>query len=194
MSTYTNQLKKNGGDEWGSVTSSNQFFVMLKPGVHPKTINKLFPAFRKSHAKNDYLTTANFLQPLLDIHFNNDFDNFDQRLGHKPTMYGLLAVGAFLLILGCINFINLTTAQAAKRAKEIGIRKTMGSSRSHLVFQFLSETLVITVLATLFSIGLVPLILQIFSDFIPDGLHFNITQQPGIFVFILLLILVFSTC
>ena len=69
------------------------------------------------------------LQPLSDVHFNADYDNFDQRLAHKPTLYSLLAVAAFLLLLACINFINLTTAQASQRAKEIGIRKTMGSSK-----------------------------------------------------------------
>jgi len=194
LPTYTRELKKHGGDEWGSVTSSNQFFVSLKAGVDPKHIDKLLPAFRKKHTKNAYLDTDNSLQPLLDIHFNNDFDNFDQRQGHKPTMYGLLAVGAFLLLLGCINFINLTTAQSAKRAKEIGIRKTMGSSRSYLILQFLSETLLITIIATIVSIGLTPWILKIFSDFVPEGLHFSLSQQTSLFVFIPLLIILVSIC
>ena len=192
LSTYKQHLKKNGGEEWGSVNSASQFFVLLKPGVNPKTINKLFPAFRKAHSKEAYLDTENFLQPLLDLHFNNDFDNFDQRMGHKPTMYGLLAVAGFLLVLGCINFINLTTAQSTKRAKEIGIRKTMGSTRGHLVLQFLSETFMITIFATIVSIGLTPWILKIFSDFIPDGLHFDLMSQPNLFLFIPVLILVVS--
>lgn len=194
LSTYAQELKKNGGDEWGSVNSANQFFVSLKPGVNAQNINKLLPAFRKKHSKNAYLDTDNFLQPLLDIHFNNDFDNFDQRQGHKPTMYGLMAVGAFLLLLGCINFINLTTAQSARRAKEIGIRKTMGSSRSHLILQFLSETFLITIFATIVSIGLTPWILKIFSDFVPDGLHFDLSSQTKLFVFIPLLVVLVSLC
>jgi predicted permease len=194
ISTYAQEIKKNGGDEWGSVTSASQFMLLLKPGVNPNTINKLLPAFRKAHAKDQYLDTENFLEPLLDIHFNNDFDNFDQRAGHKPTMYGLLAVAAFLLLLGCINFINLTTAQSARRAKEIGIRKTMGGSKSQLVLQFLGETFLITVFATIVSIGLTPWLLRVFSDFIPDGLHFDFSIQNKLFLFIPLLIIVVSLC
>ena len=93
--------------------------------------------------------TQHFLQGLSDIHFNADYDAFEQRQAHKPTLYGLLAVASFLLLLGCINFINLTTAQAAQRAKEIGIRKTMGSGKAQLIFQFLSETFLLTFLATI---------------------------------------------
>jgi ABC-type lipoprotein release transport system permease subunit len=72
------------------------------------------------------------LQPLSDIHFNADYNTFSKAQASKPTLYSLLAIAAFLLLLGCINFINLTTAQAAQRAKEIGIRKTMGSSRKQV--------------------------------------------------------------
>ena len=81
------------------------------------------------------------LQPLSDMHFNTLYAGFEQRIAHKPTLYGLLAIGIFLLLLGCINFINLTTAQATQRAKEIGIRKTMGSSRRQLIFQFLGRNI-----------------------------------------------------
>jgi putative ABC transport system permease protein len=194
ISTYAKDLKENGGEEWGSVNSASQFFVKLDKGADPKKIDSQFPAFRKAHTKSEHLDTENFLQPLSDIHFNQDFDNFEQRLGHKPTLYGLLAVGAFLLLLGCINFINLTTAQATRRAKEIGIRKTMGSSKGNLVLQFMSENLLMTIIATIVSILLTPWILKIFADYIPEGLHFELSKQPGLFVFIPLLILLVSIC
>ncbi len=190
VSTYAQDLKRNGGDEWGSVNSASQFLIKLGNGVDPKKIDKQLPILRKAHlGKTETLDTEHYLQPLKNIHFNQYFDNFNQRLGHKPTLYGLLAVAGFLLLLGCINFINLTTAQASQRAKEIGIRKTMGSSRGHLVFQFLSETLLMTIAATIFSLLLTPWILKIFSDFIPEGLHFQLAKQPDLFLFIPLLIL-----
>ena len=91
------------------------------------------------------------LQPLSDLHFNGDYGGYTNALANKPTLYSLLAVAAILLLLGCINFINLTTAHAAQRAKEIGIRKTMGSSRKQLIFQFLSETFLLTFTATILS-------------------------------------------
>jgi predicted permease len=193
LPTYSEQLKKtNGWDEWGSVSSSSQFFIKLKKGIDTARINKQLAVLRKKHEKNAYLATEHFLQPLNDIHFNSDFDAFDHRQAHKPTLYGLLAVALFLLLLGCINFINLTTAQAAQRAKEIGIRKTMGSSKRQLVIQFLSETILLTSLATIVSVLLTPWILKVFSAYIPEGLHFNLFNQPNLLVFIISLILVVS--
>ncbi len=131
------------------------------------------------------------LQPLNDIHFNLDYGVFDEsRQAHKPTLYSLLAVAAFLLLLACINFINLTTAQASQRAKEIGIRKTMGCHRRQLIFQFLAETFVLTLMATVLSIALTPFLLKVFADFIPPDFHFNLIKQPGIIAFLIVLIFV----
>jgi predicted permease len=193
LPTFISQLKQNNSwDEWGSVTSSTQFLVKLKKGVSVGSINGQIAAIRKKHEKEAYLKTDHFLQPLSDVHFNSDFDAFDQRLGHKPTLFGLLVVAAFLLVLGCINFINLTTAQGSQRAKEIGVRKTMGSTRSNLVSQFLTETFLLTIAATLLSLVLTPIILKIFADFIPPGLTLNMLKQPVIIGFILLLIIIVS--
>ena len=194
LPTYSESLKKkNGWDEWGSVSSSSQFFLKLKKGTDTKKIDAGLAILRKKHAtKNDYLATDHFVQPLYDIHFNHDFDAFDQRQGHKPTLYGLLAVAAFLLLLGCINFINLATAQAAQRAKEIGVRKTMGSSKNQLILQFLSETFLLTLVAAFLSVAITPWILKIFSDYVPEGLHFNLSEQPHVILFIVLLILTVS--
>jgi putative ABC transport system permease protein len=193
LSTISDQLKReNGYGEWGSVSSSYQFFVKLAKNTDTAQINKQLAIVRKKNEKNAYLSTDHFLQPLNDIHFNSDFDAFDHRQAHKPTLFGLLAVAAFLLILGCINFINLTTAQASQRAKEIGIRKTMGSSKRQLVTQFLFETIVLTSLAAIVSIILTPWLLKIFASYIPPGLHFNLWNEPGVFVFILSLIIVVS--
>ncbi len=105
-------------------------------------------------------------------------------------MYGLLAVAGFLLTLGCINFINLTTAQASQRAREIGIRKTMGSSIRQLMIQFLTETFFITLISMLISILIAPLLLKVFADFIPKDLHFDVWQQPTLLWFLLLLTLI----
>ncbi|MFI5130541.1 MAG: ABC transporter permease [Chitinophagales bacterium] len=193
LSTFSEQLKRNNGwGEWGSVSSSSQFFIKLKKGTAPKTINDQLAVVRKKHEKDAYLSTEHFLQALGDIHFNSDFDAFDQKQGHKPTLYGLLAVAAFLLLLGCINFINLTTAQSSQRAKEIGIRKTMGGSKRQLVMQFLCQTILLTTLATIVSVLLTPLILNLFSAFIPEGLHLDLWRQPHLIGFIVVLILVVS--
>lgn len=193
LPTFSEQLKKlHGWSKWGNVDAASQFFVQLRKGVDSSRINKQLAVVRKKNEKEAYLATDHFLQPLNDIHFNSDFDAFGHRQGHKPTLYGLLAVAAFLLILGCINFVNLTTAQASQRAKEIGIRKTMGSSRKQLVVQFISETILLTTLATIVSVLITPSLLKIFSAYIPEGLRFGTFNQPDVFVFVILLIFVVS--
>ena len=193
LSTYREHLKNNNGwNSWGSVSSASQFLIKLKKGIDTASINQQLAVLRKKHEKDAYLATDHFLQPLSDIHFNSDFDAFDQRQAHKPTLLGLLAVAAFLLILGCINFINLTTAQGAQRAKEIGVRKTMGGTKGSLVIQFLTETFLLTSVATVLSLLLSPLLLKIFSDFIPPGVSLEMIKQPIVIGFILALILIVS--
>jgi putative ABC transport system permease protein len=181
--------------DWNGLTSRSQFFVRLTPNTRPARIEQQLIRLRKKYAgedSNSHNYTVHALQPLRDIHFNSSYDNFSQRLAHKPTLYGLLLVALFLLVLGCINFINLTTAQGARRAKEIGVRRTMGSSRQQLIIQFISEAFLLTLTSTLLSLALVPWLLFIFSDFIPPGLHFDLLHQPHVQLFLAALIPVVS--
>ena len=190
---YTSRLKPEGFGQWGYVNSADQLFVRLAPGTKPATVNAQLTKILADNSKpdpRDHFSSIVRLQPLSDIHFNLDYGVFDQsRQAHKPTLYGLLAVAAFLLLLACINFINLTTAQASQRAKEIGIRKTMGGHRRQLTFQFLAETFVLTLAATILSIILTPFLIKIFADFIPDDFHFSLFSQPGVIAFLGILVL-----
>src|SRR5690606_469208 len=103
-------------------------------------LNTLLRKYNANAAKDEGNFITFRLQPLSDIHFNTAYAGFGQRTASKKVLYGLLVIAAFLLVLACINFINLTTARATQRAREIGIRKTIGSSKRQLVWQFLSET------------------------------------------------------
>lgn len=187
-------LTPDDWEAWDNINSETQVFFKLSANATPADIaSQINSLYKKYHKPNpdDQSTTKYLLQPLSDLHFNGDYDNFDQRLAHRPTLYGLLAIAAFLLLLGCINFINLTTAQASQRAKEIGIRKTLGCSRKQLVFQFLSETFLLTLLATILSVLITPILFKAFGDFIPEGLHYNF-MQPDILLFLFLLTIVIS--
>ncbi len=186
ISSASLENKTNTG---GNNDLLSQLFIRLSPGSTTLQIqNQVGHLFKKYYPDlgNKVISTYE-LQPLSDLHFNNNYSAFTNRLAHKPTLYGLLAVAAFLLLLACVNFINLTTAQASQRAKEIGIRKTMGSSKAQLIVQFLGETFLLTLIATIVSVAITPLLLKVFSGFIPEGLQFNLTQQPGIILFLLLL-------
>ena len=153
-------------NNWGGTSPESQLFVKLAPKTTIAHIEKqLNDILRKNNPSTttsaDHLQKFN-LQPLADIHFNPNYGTFNGRVADKTTMYELFAIALFLLLLGCINFINLTTAQSVQRAKEIGIRKTMGSSRQQLVFQFLSETFFITLIAVIISAVMAPVILKTF--------------------------------
>jgi putative ABC transport system permease protein len=195
---YTTRLKPGGFGKWGWTNSADQLFVRLTPGNSAARMDEQLNRLWKKDNPPDPNdrgggTMTVHLQPLADMHFNTDYGVFDQsRQAHKPTLYGLLAVAGFLLLLACINFINLSTAQASQRAKEIGIRKTMGSHRRQLTFQFLTETFLLTLLATGLSIALTPLLLNVFGDFIPEDFHFNLLQHPLVVVFLLGLVAVVS--
>jgi putative ABC transport system permease protein len=186
-------LASTSFDGWNSTNGASQLFVKLSPGTSIAKVETAMNAMINSHEKKgpgDNSKSECKLQPLSDLHFNGDYGGYTNALASKSTLYSLLVVAAILLLLGCINFINLTTANASQRAKEIGIRKTMGSSRKQLVFQFLSETFLLTFTATILSVLLAPLILKAFSGFLPDGLHFKEIAKPAIILFLVLLVIV----
>lgn len=188
----TARLRPDNWDSWNNINSADQIFVRLTAGTKPAVLSPLLThvSYKYRDPKDEAENKVQLLlQPLSDLHFDTDYGGFDEgRTAHKPTLYGLIAVASFLLLLACINFINLTTAQSAARAREIGIRKTMGGHKRQLAFQFLSETFVLTLIATVLSIALTPLLLEVFHDFIPKDFHYTLFQ-PAVLVFLPALII-----
>ena len=177
--------------EWGNFTDASECLFELTPGTQRAAVDSQIVRLWKRHVGepapgNSY---GWHLQPLSDIHFNPHYTPFFHRTAHKPALYGLMLVAAFLLALGCINFINLTTANASRRAKEIGVRKTFGGSRQQLLLQFLGETFLLTILSLALSLALTPWLLRAFSDLLPADLHFDMLHQPAFWLFIMLLAL-----
>jgi putative ABC transport system permease protein len=187
-------LRPRDWEQWNNTNGASQLLVKLSAGTSvaqlEKSIYGLYDKYRTKENDNDSHSASYILQPLSDLHFNTNYSGYTKPLANKSILFSLLAVALFLLLLGCINFINLTTAQAAQRAKEIGVRKTMGGSKKQLIIQFLSETFLLTFIATIVSILVTPLLLKSFSAFIPADLHFNIGEQPSVIIFLLLLTVV----
>lgn len=172
-------------DQWGNTNSSWTVLVKLPKGGDTASINRqLQAAFQLHNGKQEGWKRV--LQPLSAIHF----DEATGGSASRTTLVSLSVLALFILLLGAINFVNLSTAQAMKRAKEVGMRKILGSSRWALIVQFLKETYLITTISTLFSLILVPFILILFKDFLPEGLTFHNMWQPQLFVFLPLLIAV----
>jgi putative ABC transport system permease protein len=193
LTLETARLRPQNFNNWASANGASQLYVKLAAGASPDKIQKAITALYNRNAPKqpgDNYEVNFILQPLHDIHFNPKYNTYSIPQAHTTVLLGLLAVALFLLLLGCINFINLATAQSAQRAKEIGIRKTIGGSKKQLVFQFLTEAFLLTCIATILSIILTPFILKAFSGFVPGAVQFNILQQPGILLFLSMLIII----
>ncbi len=177
-------------DMWNSTNSNTQLLVKLVRGVSESNINKQVTAVFKAHDTDpDDAKNLHRLQPLSDVHTNLDYGGSV----NKSTITNLILLAIFLLLLGAINFINLSTAHAAERAKETGIRKTLGSKKSQLVWQFLSETFLLTLFTAIISVAITPLLLKAFTGFLPNGLQFDyLFSQPIVWVFLVILIFTVS--
>lgn len=158
----TSPFIANNRTSWGNNFLMNM--VELNEGVSmesfSKTISKL-NTDKDNTLKNQFL----FLHPLKKWHLNNDFKNWVNVGGRIEYVKLFGIIGIFVLLIACVNFMNLSTARSQKRAKEVGIRKTMGSHRIQLITQFLSESMLTTILAFLFSLCLIVLLLPYLSEF-----------------------------
>ncbi len=148
-------------------------YVKLARGVKPAPVaaqmNQIGAQRVPGDPKHAYLLA---LQPLANVHFNSEYSG-GNRKADLPTLYGLAAIAIFILILAAVNFVNLATAQSLQRAKEIGVRKVLGSSRKGLIAQFLVETGLLTVLAMVIAAVMVWPVMRFFQEYVPVGVRFN---------------------
>lgn len=172
-------------NDWESTSGNSQLFVKLEEGATEQNLeNQLTLANAKATAMNkDGSFKAGYKsQPLSELHFNTELGVFDGggQPANKSTLTILITVAALLLIIAAINFINLETAQAATRAREVGVRKVLGSTRGQLIYHFLAQSILITTLATLLSLPISEFALLFFSDFIPTGVTLSLAQGSTI--------------
>jgi putative ABC transport system permease protein len=182
----------NDGDNWGNF--NNFTYVLLKPGVSAEAFEKkLLPMYDKYMAPifAKYNVTMKYgVQPITAIHLTSTLEGEPEELGSMSYIWIFSAVAFFMLLIACINYMNLTTARSARRAKEIGIRKVAGSTRKQLVLQFLSESVMTALVSVLLSVILVILLLPIFNTIAGKAFTmgtllkpFNIVLLIGILLF-----------
>jgi putative ABC transport system permease protein len=146
-------------------------------------VKKYYPG--KQDAQQQKVTLA--FQPLSDIHLNENFSNYkNDALSHKE-LWSLGLIGFFLLLVACINFINLATAQSVTRAKEIGVRKVLGSNRGQILKQFLHETAIVTTIAVLLGCLLAKTALPFVANLMRKPLSLDLIAYPSILLFLLVL-------
>jgi len=186
--------KDQAATNWTSMTSNDQIFVMpsAETGIARimDQLNKIYAEQGKeSFEKYKYKGWFEVF-PLSQKHLETRH-NAQTRTADRKVLNGLIITAAFLLLLACINYINLSTAQLPQRAREIGIRKTLGSSKRNLVLRFIVETLVVTSLAALLSFGFTAISSRLFHDFLPEGLH-NYMNYVGMIAFMGVLVVAIS--
>ncbi len=191
--SYETFYDKNRTD-WDSVDSGRECYVLFKDGLVVDDLAASLAAFNNKYYKREGIAgnqTTGF-QALRDIHFNEHYGSFANTGITKKELFGLGIIGLFLIITACINFINLATAQAINRSKEVGVRKVMGSKRNQLVMQFLTETLAITLIALLISCVLVELVIPGIQNLLHIKSAFSLVAHPILFVFLAVLVVAVS--
>ncbi len=156
--------------DWFKVWINNNMFtyVQLKPYINVNQLKKRFPQFLDKYISADMARTGTrftlTLTPLSDIYFEpaSSFDNVKH--GDKTVVYIFLSIAVLILLIACINFMNLSTIRAAERSKEVGLRKVLGALRNHLVWQFIGESILLTVISCVFSIGLLQLLMPLYNQ------------------------------
>jgi putative ABC transport system permease protein len=184
-------LPKDYGNSWGSFNIFT--YALVKPNINAAAFqNKLIPMYDKYMAVifSKYNIKMRYVvQPILSIHLHSQMQGEPEELGSMSYIYIFSAVAFFMLIIACINYMNLTTARSARRAKEIGVRKVTGSTQPQLMAQFLLESMLTAVFALLLSIGLVALLLPVFNSLAGKNISFGALMQPDTFLILLAIVL-----
>ena len=179
MATF---LKENPPNQYSWGNFGYFTYVVLKPGADANAFNnKLKPMYDKYMAAlfSQFNVKMHYgVQNITDIHLHSKLQNEPEELGSMTYIWIFSAVAFFMLLIGCINYMNLTTARSARRAKEIGIRKVTGSSKNQLVLQFLSESLVTAFVAALLSVLVVFLLLPSFNSISGKSFSMGTLLQP----------------
>lgn len=156
-------------------------YVLLNENTDPKEFEAKLPAYVEkregAELKPNNAGMVFHLQPITDIHLDSDFIGEFKPNGNRQSVYFLSIVAVLILVIAWINYINLSTAKSIERAREVGVRKVMGSFRSQLVQQFLFESLLLNITAVVISIGLVVMLTPWFSDLTGRQLGYLLFQQ-----------------
>ena len=184
-------IKKNEWAKIDNTTVRNQMlfnvgaytYLLFPEGYNFQAFKKISESFFAKHmaeiGKAYNTTWRSWLQPLKDVHFQSEVA-YDLPTANKLNLYGFVAVALFILLVACINYMNLATARAAKRAKEVGMRKILGSGRTSLMFQFFGESIFFSLIALFLGIVFVELALTLtpINGLLDKSLTLNPGQEP----------------
>ncbi len=180
--------------DWFTNFPNNTLFtyIQLKPDADPSQLEKRFPAFMDKYLGKYYALSGHKMgliaKPLSKVYFASDaFDNVKH--GNKKMVYIFMSIAILILVIACINFINLATARATDRSKEVGLRKVLGAVKKQLIGQFILESVLFATLACFLSVGLLQLLMPTYTNLLGYKLP-SFWGDPWIYVFVIGIILV----
>jgi predicted permease len=194
-STLKNTPIGRNMNDWVSTFGQASVYLILPSEISFRKFNSILAALARKNKPAEYAKDIYVAQPLSEIHYDDRFGNYGGHVFSHSLITAMMLIGIFILTIACVNFINLATAQAVNRSREVGIRKVLGTVRRQLIFQFLCETGIITLVAILIATGIAKLSLPLLNQLLESKLKMNPLADPGIigFLFILcLLVTLFS--
>ncbi len=188
-------FKTSAGEDisqnWSAEDGSLNTFVVLPKNMSSRQFENNLKTFVKKHTPAEFANHGYILQPLSNIHYQSEFGTYSGRTFSKALITAISLIGFFLLIIACINFINLATAQAVNRSKEVGIRKVLGSSKKQLIIQFLSETFLITLASVVLAILIAFIALPLLSNLFQISLDIQLSFPLIAFLSVIIIIVTF---
>jgi putative ABC transport system permease protein len=170
--------------DWAETVSDFGCYILLPPNISVDNFNQQLRAYsRKVESPDD--KDSHIIQPLSAVHYDTQVGDYSNKTISHELLNVLWLIAAFILLIACVNFINLSTAQAVNRAKEVGVRKVLGSNKSQLQIQFIIETFLIVTSAVILAAIITILALRSVSQLLELSLSFNILNNPAIILFLL---------
>ncbi|MEZ5084343.1 MAG: ABC transporter permease [Bacteroidales bacterium] len=195
LSSFTTMLEMNGEEaysNWGAL--SLYTYVLLAKEAVPEEVEKQFPdlylKYMEDLSELDNIKFEPYLQPLTSIHLHSNLMAELETNSDIDYVYAFLAIAIFILLIACINFMNLSTARSVQRAKEVGLRKVVGAHRQQLIYQFIGETIMLSFAALIIGLILVEIFLPTFNHLLDTALYLKFFSSWEPILYLLGLVLI----
>ena len=185
LPTIKTVMPDYGYDDWYWFSKTRETYISLRENTTKESLEAQFPAFSKKYFGPDAKIFQFHLQALSDVHFNLDYGGKIK----QSTLLFLVLIGLLLIVIACINFVNLATAQSFKKFKEIGIRKALGSSQRQLFWQFIIETALVVLIAVLIAIDMAYSFMPTMNDWLKTDITFSQFFDVKLLIFLPLLLI-----
>ena len=170
--------------QWNQSAPDFGCYILLPPNISVDNFNQQLSAYARKVQSADNKDSY-FIQPLSAVHYDAEAGNYSNKTISHELINVLWLIAAFILLIACVNFINLSTAQAVNRAKEVGVRKVLGSNKSQLQIQFIVETFLVVTIAVVLAAVITLFLLPSVNNLLEISLSFNLFTDPTVIVFLL---------